>query len=371
VTDWLRGQGSALKNIGDWVVDLGLAFIWLGIDELGAWAPLPPLPFYPPRPPWADIPEGGIGDLAVGISNAIALVSNAIWNIWEPIKAVGDSGVGFVSGILDSLAFIPFVPLINFELNAGWDLIATEGDAITGLAHDLINAGYQFIVDTIHGGGLIAATINALNTTLASIGARGGQAIQALVDWGLAQVDFLVDFLTPGANSVSTAQLATATDSVGVPAAAAKTFAVGDDGPTSSDNPAARVVPDDGDTAGDTTPGSDADAADDTVVGTETGAADDTVVGTEAGAADDTVVGTDTDAAVPDKTEIVAPREDSTDLTTGSPNATTGSGAKNAGNGDPDSTADKPGANAQKTADKNGADAQGSNKKTEANAGHE
>ena len=210
-TDWLRGQGSAAKNIADWIVDAGLALVWLGIDEIGAWVPLPPLPFYPPRPPYADVPEGLFGDVLVSASSALAQVANDIWNIWEPVKGVIGSGVGSISGILDAIAWVPFVPLINFELNTGWTLIASEGDAITGFAHDLINAGDQFVVDAVHGGGLIPATVTALQTTLTSIGTRGGQAVGALVDWGRAQLDYLVDLVTPGAAIASTLQQATAT----------------------------------------------------------------------------------------------------------------------------------------------------------------
>ena len=197
-TDWLRGDGSALKNIADWIVDLGLATIWLGIDEIDSWIPLPPLPIYPPRPPYADLPEGAFGDFLVGASHALAQVSNGIWNIWEPIKGGIDGAVGSISNILDAIAWVPFVPLINFELTEGWTLIASEGDAITGFAHDLINAGDQFVVDAVHGDGLIAATITALNTTLASLNARGGEAVGAFVDWGRAQLDYLVDLVTPG-----------------------------------------------------------------------------------------------------------------------------------------------------------------------------
>ena len=36
-TDWMRGDGSALKNVADWVVDAGLALVWLGIDEVGGY----------------------------------------------------------------------------------------------------------------------------------------------------------------------------------------------------------------------------------------------------------------------------------------------------------------------------------------------
>ena len=210
-TDWLRGDGSALKNIADWIVDAGLALVWLGIDEIDSWIPLPPLPIYPPRPPYADIPEGMFGDVLVAVSNALAGAANGIWNIWEPLKGGVDNAVGSISGILDAVAWIPFVPLINFELNEGWTLIAAEGDAITGFAHDLINAGDQFVVDTVHGDGLIAATVTAIQTTLASIGTRGGQAVQALADWGRAQLDYLVGLVTPGLAATSTEKQVTAT----------------------------------------------------------------------------------------------------------------------------------------------------------------
>jgi len=229
-TDWLRGEGSALKNIADWIVDLGLATVWLGIDEIGAWIPLPPLPFYPPRPPYADVPEGMFGDVLVSASHALAQLSNGIWNIWEPVKGVIGNGVGTLSGILDAIAWVPFVPLINFELNEGWTLIANEGDAIAGFAHDLINAGDQFVVDTVHGNGLIAATVTALQTTLDSISTRGGQAIGALAAWGRAQLDYFVGLVTPGAAGVSALRQATTTEStVGAAAPAESQSAAADD----------------------------------------------------------------------------------------------------------------------------------------------
>jgi hypothetical protein len=225
-TDWLRGEGSALKNIADWIVDAGLALVWLGIDEIDSWIPLPPLPIYPPRPPYADIPEGMFGDVLVAASNALADVANGIWNIWEPIKGGVGNAVGFISGILDSVAWVPFVPLINFELNEGWTLIAGEGDAITGFVHDLINAGDQFVVDTVHGNGLIAATVTAIQTTLASLSTRGGQAMQALADWGRAQLDYFVGLVTPGLAATSTEkQVTTADFSFETPASTAPTVA--------------------------------------------------------------------------------------------------------------------------------------------------
>lgn len=200
VTDWLRGEGSFAKNLADWVADLGLSLVWLAIDEAGAWVPLPPIN-YPPRAPYFDLPEGLFGDIIVDASDALARVSNGIWNVWEPIKGGIDSGIIWLSSVLDRFERIPFVPLINMEITEAWQLIASGGDALTGFAHDMINAGNQFVFDTVKGGGLITATVNAFNATLDSIRARGSQSIQAFLDWGQAQIDFLRDLITPGAST--------------------------------------------------------------------------------------------------------------------------------------------------------------------------
>jgi hypothetical protein len=50
-TDWLRGDGGVVENLVDFGVDVGLAFVWLGLDELAQFVPLPPFCCYPPRPP--------------------------------------------------------------------------------------------------------------------------------------------------------------------------------------------------------------------------------------------------------------------------------------------------------------------------------
>ena len=50
-TDWLRGDGGAVENLVDFGVDVGLAFVWLGLDLLNDFVPLPPFCCYPPRPP--------------------------------------------------------------------------------------------------------------------------------------------------------------------------------------------------------------------------------------------------------------------------------------------------------------------------------
>jgi hypothetical protein len=50
-TDWLRGDGGVVENLVDFGVDVGLAFVWLGLDEVAQFIPLPPFCCYPPRPP--------------------------------------------------------------------------------------------------------------------------------------------------------------------------------------------------------------------------------------------------------------------------------------------------------------------------------
>jgi hypothetical protein len=50
-TDWLRGDGGAVENLVDFGIDVGLAFVWLGLDEVAQFIPLPPFCCYPPRPP--------------------------------------------------------------------------------------------------------------------------------------------------------------------------------------------------------------------------------------------------------------------------------------------------------------------------------
>ena len=277
---------------------------------------------------------------------------------------------------------MPFVPLINFELNEGWTLIATEGDALTGFAHDLINAGDQFVVETVDGDGLIAATRNALRATLDSISTRGGQAVQALVDWGRAQIDYLVDVVTPGAASASTGQPATATgSSVRLPAAAAHTLTVGGDGLTPGDEPAVNLAPADSDVAYDDSTRPVSDAADDAIIsadspGTDAAfddttrpvgrAADNVTTATDSDVADDTTTG-GSHAPVSDETANDLPAKDSEGAKTGLGTANR-KAATDADNEDVGKADIKPGARAQKPADRPSAHVGGSDKHSGTNA---
>jgi hypothetical protein len=148
------------------------------------------LGFFPPFPPFPPLPfaatalaaptaalagpmvgptalAGPVGNAIVDASHALAGFSHAIWNTWLPIKSVMGNGV------------------------------AGEGDALVGFANDMISAGDAFVTDTVAGGGLITATDNALSATVNSIGARGGQAVDAAVDFGLDQLNYFTGAWLP------------------------------------------------------------------------------------------------------------------------------------------------------------------------------
>ncbi len=71
ITDFLRGNGGVIENVVDFGIDVGLAFVWLGLDEVAQFFPLPPFCCYPPRPPHEGRP--GPNFLAVfGRGSAVA-----------------------------------------------------------------------------------------------------------------------------------------------------------------------------------------------------------------------------------------------------------------------------------------------------------
>ncbi len=35
IADWLRGDGGAVENLVDFGIDVGLSFVWLGLDAVG------------------------------------------------------------------------------------------------------------------------------------------------------------------------------------------------------------------------------------------------------------------------------------------------------------------------------------------------
>lgn len=109
-TDWLRGDEGAIPNLVDFGLDVGRAFVWLGIDEWNYFLPpLPPLPIpRPPRPP-AEGPflalESLMGPTATS-SDEVANAGNPVDAALNPVT----NGIGNGTGLLrNAIAQIPLV----------------------------------------------------------------------------------------------------------------------------------------------------------------------------------------------------------------------------------------------------------------------
>ncbi len=188
--DWLFGPlgfNQKVSNIIRDTWDASWQLLWDEIDWLIPGIPIP----LPPLPPCPDILCGGwIGDAVVTASGWLRDGSLWIWNLWdEPIKGWIDSGVTFATDIMDSIDWIPFVPLIRFETNSIWGLTEGLGDALVYFAKDMITAGDQAVADFFNGG-LITAAANATQATWNSIILRGGEAIDAFVAFIQEQWDY-------------------------------------------------------------------------------------------------------------------------------------------------------------------------------------
>jgi hypothetical protein len=105
ITDWLRGDGSVVENLVDFGIDVGLAFVWLGLDELRQFVPLPPIPL-PPVPPLqgpflaAETVVGPTETPGVGVENAGGSLVRALLDrvLNNPLNANGDIDGAFKGG---------------------------------------------------------------------------------------------------------------------------------------------------------------------------------------------------------------------------------------------------------------------------------
>ena len=109
IADWLRGDGGAVENLVDFGIDVGLSFVWLGLDALDNFVPLPPFCCYPAHPPHEGRPGGlvalealldptatpGVGEETSG-SGLLGLIDRVL----NPVDAEGDVD-GDVDGALN------------------------------------------------------------------------------------------------------------------------------------------------------------------------------------------------------------------------------------------------------------------------------
>ena len=105
-TDWLRGNGGVVENLVDFGVDVGLAFVWLGLDALNSFIPLPPIPL-PPRPPLqgpflaSTTLAGPMEAPGVGVENAGSLVRAFLDRVLNnPLNADGNVDGAFKDGAM-------------------------------------------------------------------------------------------------------------------------------------------------------------------------------------------------------------------------------------------------------------------------------
>ena len=106
IADWLRGDGGVVENLVDFGIDVGLAFIWLGIDEYNYFLPpLPPGLPRPPRPPHEGRPGPslltflGLAEApGVGVENAGSGLLGLIDRVLNPLNADGDVDGAFKGG---------------------------------------------------------------------------------------------------------------------------------------------------------------------------------------------------------------------------------------------------------------------------------
>lgn len=137
-TDWLRGDEGAIPNLVDFGLDVGRAFIWLGIDEWNYFLPpLPPLPIpRPPRPP----AEGPF------------LALDSLLSPTETSGAGTETPIGGFLGLIDRILGNPLgvdsADLLGFQSQSSTDLEETsEVSSVPSIVKDSLN-GLRNTVDT-------------------------------------------------------------------------------------------------------------------------------------------------------------------------------------------------------------------------------
>jgi hypothetical protein len=165
-TDWLRGNGGIAENLVDFGVDVGLAFVWLGLDELAQFVPLPPIPL-PPRPPLqgpflaAATLMGPTGAPEVAVQNAASDLVNAVYT---PVSNTITYGVDVLQA---ALAPIPLVNIAGDQASILWNVLADPiaDSVVYGAIDPILNAPLN-INSYINGAYNVGATtVNSLINT--------------------------------------------------------------------------------------------------------------------------------------------------------------------------------------------------------------
>jgi len=182
-TDWLRGQGGAIENLVDFGIDVGLAFVWLGIDELRYFIPLPPLPIpLPPRPPLNQLAAAAAAD--VGVANA---ASDLVDALYIPVRDGIGIGVDVLQG---ALAPIPVVRILGDQANLLYDKLAVP--IADSVVFDLIDP-------------VLNAPLN-INSYIDGGFNVGTAVVDSLVGTGIAELNYFLGIpLGAEADGLSTA----------------------------------------------------------------------------------------------------------------------------------------------------------------------
>jgi hypothetical protein len=205
---WANGLSAVAYTAVASLVNVAINEVNLVIDYFLGW--LPPLPPIPPWPPFpvtaattladgaglqAALP-GVIAAPIAGVSNLAANIAHTLVNLWYPPADLIDGGVGFATNVLDGLSGLPGVGVANFQLKEFWSLIETGGDTVAGFANDLISIANDLVANSVYDG-IAPAIDDALWTTVQSVQNRGNDAVGALTNFSLDQLQYFTGVYLP------------------------------------------------------------------------------------------------------------------------------------------------------------------------------
>jgi hypothetical protein len=150
ITDFLRGDGGIINNLVDFGVDVAYAFVWLGIDVASTFIPLPPLPWYPPRPP-VEGPFLAAAGLAAPtaiagsvngdvVPPAVQLITNAMADVDNLLRStsqgITDAASKSIEQVLRSLG----LAFVNHRVGVDDELLDRPSSEGLGLVDDEVSS---------------------------------------------------------------------------------------------------------------------------------------------------------------------------------------------------------------------------------------